>query len=58
MSNEPINKYRLRSILADFMQLLEEWGSEIEGSPSKENFIDLDAIYDETIAKLDKEYLK
>lgn len=54
----PINKDILRSILEDFMQSIEEWESEIEGSPTRANFADLDAIYDETIDALDKEYLK
>lgn len=56
--SDPINKNVVRDILAEFMQSIEEWQSEIEGSPSKENFADLDAIYNETIDSLDKEYLK
>lgn len=57
MSN-PVNKDRLITVLAEFMQNIEEWQSEIEGSPRKEDLADLDAIYDETIAELDKEYFK
>lgn len=55
---EPVNAFKIREILADFMESLEEWQSEIEGSPRKEDFASLDAIYDETIGQLDKEYFK
>ena len=56
--SDPVNKDKLREILGEFMHSIEEWESEIEGSPTRENFAELDNIYDETIAELDKEYFK
>lgn len=56
--SEPVNKTVLKNVLAEFMQSIEDWQSEIEGSPTKEDFAELSAIYDETIDSLDKEYFK
>jgi HPt (histidine-containing phosphotransfer) domain-containing protein len=57
-NKEPVNKDKLRDILATFMEDIEEWESEIEGSPTKADFASLDQIYDETIDELDREYFK
>jgi len=55
---EPVNKESLHEILAEFMDGIEQWESNIEGSPEEKDLKDLEHIYDETIDQLDKEYFK
>lgn len=44
--------YKYKEILISFMEQIQEFESEVEGSPTKEDFATLDAIYVETIEAL------
>jgi hypothetical protein len=55
---QPVNKVKLHEILAEFMDDIQEWSSNVAGSPTQQELAELDNIYDEAIDKLDKEYFK
>lgn len=42
----------LRDVLADFMEQIEEVGSEIEGSPTELDMHKLDAVYETAITRI------
>lgn len=47
---------RIAEILAEFMDDINEFQANVPGTPTKEDLAEMDAIYDDAIAKLDKEY--
>jgi hypothetical protein len=44
---------QLREILCDFMEQIEEVGSEIAGSPTAKDISRIDAVYDGAVAKIE-----
>lgn len=51
-----IHEEYIRNLLAEFMDEIEEWSSNVAGSPTPQELQGLDDIYDDYIVRLDTAY--
>ncbi len=51
-------RYAIETLLADFMDKIEEWSSNVVGTPKPKDMRVLDSIYAGTVDRLSEEFKK